>query len=295
MHSLILQIPRCHINAPLWTPPLGSNDPYFPKTLDQERFLVKEIYEAMIAPGPFWSGIPTSYRQCGILQVPRVLSHQLSDKLLEAVAWEALETMKKLYREGFMSSHDQTNCVSPDRHLPFFERHQALCSLLRDWKCACDMMIRWQSYKCVALPVFYRKAFEQLASRELKRAQGMASHDPSLTKVIADLAKHISKCGLFAFPVAKTEIGPFHVSPVLIDTSGLEKFLIQQQKRHVSAAESSDDRMVEYLPPPKRRRTGEPIAGYPARLNRQSCRRKSSRERQELSRYHSTGHGARSL
>ncbi|KAK7538239.1 uncharacterized protein J3D65DRAFT_321129 [Phyllosticta citribraziliensis] len=286
---------RRHMNAPLWTTPLGSNDPYFPHTLEQEKYLVKEIYEAMIDPGPFWRGIPMSYRQCGILKEPDVLSHQTSDKLLEAIAWEALQAMKKLYREGFTSSYDHTNRVSPDRHFSFIDRHKALCSLLKDWKCACDMMIRWQSYKFVALPVFYRKAFEQLASRELQRAQEMASHDASLTKALADLVRHISKCGLFEFPVARANIWPFYATIVLIDTFGFEQFLNKQHGSSGKSIESSDDRMVELLPPSKKRRIGEPIAGYPSRMHRQSCRRKSSREQQELSRHHPTGHGARHL
>ncbi|KAK8161090.1 hypothetical protein BKA80DRAFT_311257 [Phyllosticta citrichinensis] len=228
------------MNAPLWTTPLGSNDPYFPHTLEQEKYLVKEIYEAMIDPGPFWSGIPMSYRQCGILKEPDVLSHQISDKLLEAIAWEALQAMKKLYREGFTSSYDHTNL---------------------DWKCTCDMMIRWQSYKFVALPVFYRKAFEQLASRELQRAQEMASHDASLTKALADLVRHISKCRLFEFPVARANIWPFYANLVLIDTSGFEQFLNERHNCCGKSIESSDDRMVELLPPSKKRRIGEPIAG----------------------------------
>ncbi|KAK8192007.1 hypothetical protein IWZ00DRAFT_545114 [Phyllosticta capitalensis] len=263
-----VHIARRLLNPPKWTPPLGPNDPTFPSTPSQDVHIVREIHAALRESGPFWrsGGAHVAYRQCGLLKLPRVLEtgdEGFADAWLEAVAWEALEKMKTLYREGYTAPTDPTNQVSPDRALSFFNRLCALCSLLRDWKSACDMMAGpAQDYACVALPLSYRKAFEHRAHEELQHAQQLVAHDPSMMTNLADLARKAAECGLFQVPLLPalplpdatgTDLGKFNLDVALVDAAGLEQFLRKQASASLFTNQVVTE-VEEHSPPSKRRK-----------------------------------------
>ncbi|KAK8236023.1 hypothetical protein HDK90DRAFT_261955 [Phyllosticta capitalensis] len=184
-----------------------------------------------------------------------------------AADWKGTqEKMKTLYREGYTAPTDPTNQVSPDRALSFFDRLCALCSLLRDWKSACDMMAGpAQDYACVALPLSYRKAFEHRAHEELQHAQQLVAHDPSMMTDLADLARKAAECGLFQVPLLPalplpdatvTDLRKFNLDVALVDAAGLEQFLRKQASASLFTNQVVTE-VEEHSPPSKRRRIGK--------------------------------------